>query len=57
MNKLKGILAVAGLAAAFAVGVACSNSDTETPVSQTQPSGSVAATTAPINAPASSGLR
>ena len=56
MNKIKGILAVAGLAAAFAVGVACSNSDTETPVSQTQPSGSVAATTAPINAPASSGI-
>lgn len=56
MNKFKGILAVAGLAAAFAVGVACSSSDTETPVSQTQPSGSALATTAPINAPAASGI-
>ena len=56
MNKIKGILAVAGLAAAFAVGVACSSTDTETPISQTQPSGSVAATTAPINAPAASGI-
>ncbi|MCH7786836.1 MAG: SIMPL domain-containing protein [Chloroflexi bacterium] len=58
MNRFKGILAVAGLAAAFAVGVACSSSsETETPISQNQPGGSISsAATAPINAPAASGI-
>ena len=56
MNKFKGFLAVAGIAAAFAVGVACSSGNADTPISQNQPNGSTPATTAPINAPAASGI-